>query len=325
VTAGGTAPISYQWRKNGMNIGGATSPTLLISPANQSDEGNYSCFVSNAFGNATSNSAALTVLSNAECNDGVFCDGTEICMSGACVDGAPACAEACNEATDLCQPFGTMSCDLASSGAVPGGQATVSLFLSQVLDLHGYQAKISIVRTSGTGTVSFNCPDGIQIDISRSDFAFFGQNPFNAFDCDNGRMASAIFGAVEVPVAQKYIGEYLLDVSGDATVGSTFEITIEPEAEDTSFLRDSNQQAIPFDIGAACVLTIVACSVYGDVAQPQDGIVNIDDIICVLNGFGNFSLCPLGDLAPCFGNGIIDLNDILGVLAAFGGADPCCG
>lgn len=54
------------------------------------------------------------------------------------------------------------------------------------------------------------------------------------------------------------------------------------------------------------------------------GQTNLDDILCVLGGFGNFTACPNSDIAPaCTGNGLINLDDILAVLAAFAGADPC--
>jgi hypothetical protein len=325
VVASGTTPITYQWKKNGANIGGATSPSLALSPVNPVDAGSYTCLVTNALGSDESDPAVLTVLTNAGCNDGQFCNGLETCAAGACVDNANPCAEACRESNDTCQPYGTMSCSLSSTGVSAGGQVVAGLFLNQVLDLHGYQTKLRITRTSGTGDVSISCPDGIEIDITRPDYVFLDEGPFNAFDCENGRMASAIFSAVEVPVSPKYLGDYLLSVSGDAAVGSTFEVSLEPEAEDTTFLRDSIQQPIPYHPGSPCVLTITACAVYGDVAQPLNGIVNIDDIICILNGFGNFATCLLGDIAPCGGNGIIDLNDILAVLAAFSGNDPCCG
>jgi hypothetical protein len=52
--------------------------------------------------------------------------------------------------------------------------------------------------------------------------------------------------------------------------------------------------------------------------------VNLDDILCVLAGFANFSSCPNGDTHPaCMGNNVINIDDILAILAAFGGADPC--
>ena len=61
VTATGTAPLSYQWRKNSVNIPGANSAAYTIFATVEADEGLYSVVVSNAAGTATSNSASLTV------------------------------------------------------------------------------------------------------------------------------------------------------------------------------------------------------------------------------------------------------------------------
>ena len=61
VTATGTGPLSYQWRKDGSNISGATSASYSISSTNLSDAGDYSVRVSNSAGNVTSNNATLTV------------------------------------------------------------------------------------------------------------------------------------------------------------------------------------------------------------------------------------------------------------------------
>ncbi|MEA5024114.1 hypothetical protein SDC9_09219 [bioreactor metagenome] len=61
VAATGDAPLSYQWKKDGIDITGATSSTLTITDADESDAGSYTCYVSNAAGNVTSNAATLTV------------------------------------------------------------------------------------------------------------------------------------------------------------------------------------------------------------------------------------------------------------------------
>jgi hypothetical protein len=61
VTASGSPPLSYQWRKNGQNINGATSSSYTISSVTTADAGNYDCVVTNACGSVTSNSATLTV------------------------------------------------------------------------------------------------------------------------------------------------------------------------------------------------------------------------------------------------------------------------
>lgn len=66
-----------------------------------------------------------------------------------------------------------------------------------------------------------------------------------------------------------------------------------------------------------------ACVRFGDIRSPANGVVNLDDILCLLSGFANFATCPDGDLHPCGGNGTISLDDILSVLTAFGGGNPC--
>ena len=62
VVAAGTAPLNYQWSKDGTAILGATSNTYTINSVQNSDLGNYTCFVSNAFGNVTSDIAKIYLI-----------------------------------------------------------------------------------------------------------------------------------------------------------------------------------------------------------------------------------------------------------------------
>jgi glucose/arabinose dehydrogenase len=65
VGASGTAPLRYQWQRNGANIGGATAATFTLQSTVPADNGAaFRAVVSNDFGSATSNSATLTVLTN---------------------------------------------------------------------------------------------------------------------------------------------------------------------------------------------------------------------------------------------------------------------
>ncbi len=62
VVAAGTAPLSYQWRRNGANIGGATNATYVLNPTAGTDNGAvFSVVVTNVAGSVTSANATLTV------------------------------------------------------------------------------------------------------------------------------------------------------------------------------------------------------------------------------------------------------------------------
>jgi hypothetical protein len=61
VTATGSVPLAYQWRKDGVALAGATSSRLDLVSVMTSSAGNYSVVVSNAAGSAESLAATLTV------------------------------------------------------------------------------------------------------------------------------------------------------------------------------------------------------------------------------------------------------------------------
>jgi glucose/arabinose dehydrogenase len=65
VTASGSAPLGYQWQRNGANIAGATSPTYSFTATAADNGATFRAVVSNSAGSATSNSATLTVPANA--------------------------------------------------------------------------------------------------------------------------------------------------------------------------------------------------------------------------------------------------------------------
>ncbi|HTY86563.1 MAG TPA: LamG-like jellyroll fold domain-containing protein [Candidatus Acidoferrum sp.] len=67
VSAAGTLPLSYHWRKNGLylsnggNVSGSTSTNLVLTSVGLGDAGNYSVVVSNAYATTNSIIAVLTV------------------------------------------------------------------------------------------------------------------------------------------------------------------------------------------------------------------------------------------------------------------------
>jgi hypothetical protein len=62
VTAGGDAPLSYQWRKSGVNLSSATNSILALPNAQPADNDNYNVVVGNPVGSVTSLVATLTVI-----------------------------------------------------------------------------------------------------------------------------------------------------------------------------------------------------------------------------------------------------------------------
>jgi hypothetical protein len=63
INAYSTDPLSYQWKKNGVPIPGATQRALTFRPLALSDAGTYVVTITNAAGSLDSTSATLTVLS----------------------------------------------------------------------------------------------------------------------------------------------------------------------------------------------------------------------------------------------------------------------
>lgn len=62
VSASGTSPLSYTWRRNGTAIPNAGSPTLTLTNVDAEDAGSYDVVVSNPCGQAVSDAALLTIV-----------------------------------------------------------------------------------------------------------------------------------------------------------------------------------------------------------------------------------------------------------------------
>ncbi|WP_158305415.1 RHS repeat-associated core domain-containing protein [Opitutus terrae] len=60
VVASGAAPLSYQWKRNGVDITNATGSALALNNVQAADLGSYTVVVSNAIGSALSNPAIIS-------------------------------------------------------------------------------------------------------------------------------------------------------------------------------------------------------------------------------------------------------------------------
>jgi hypothetical protein len=62
VVAAGTVPLTYQWKKGGVDIDGATDSTLAFTPLTSGDQGTYSVGITNPVGGTNSITVNLVVL-----------------------------------------------------------------------------------------------------------------------------------------------------------------------------------------------------------------------------------------------------------------------
>ena len=62
VTAAATGPVTYQWRKNGSDISGATSSMLILDEIDGSDAGNYTVLLRRGTASVTTGLAMLAVV-----------------------------------------------------------------------------------------------------------------------------------------------------------------------------------------------------------------------------------------------------------------------
>jgi centrosomal CEP192-like protein len=134
VIAAGTAPLAYQWQKNGVTISGATSTAYATPPTRASDDGSiFVVVVSNAAGSLMSSPAMLSVVpgtaqltadsSNLNFGNVIVGSGSTAIVTLTSSGTAPVTISAVSA---LPQGFSTSS-SLAGLTIAPGQAATLSL------------------------------------------------------------------------------------------------------------------------------------------------------------------------------------------------------
>lgn len=73
VTAYGTGTLSYQWRKDGFAIPGATQAAFEVTTATSAASGNYTCVITNSAGTITTSPATVTVTTDASRPANISC------------------------------------------------------------------------------------------------------------------------------------------------------------------------------------------------------------------------------------------------------------
>jgi hypothetical protein len=143
VQANGTAPLTYQWQRDGVNIAGATAASYaLASPAVGDSGATFRVVVSNAVGTVTSSSVTLTVAPVVTAPT-----ITTQPQSASTVDGSPATLSVTATGT---APF---SYQWRRNGSAIAG-ATAAIYTTPALTLADTGAAYSVVVTNGGGSVT---------------------------------------------------------------------------------------------------------------------------------------------------------------------------
>lgn len=180
VAASGAAPLSYQWRKDGGLIFGATEISYSIDSAAAEDAGSYSVEVTNAAGTVTSNPALIIL------------------------------AQSINFAAPATRWFGSGAFDLAATAS--SGLPVTYALVSGPANVTGRTVTPTgvgtiTIRAAQTGSADYAAATAVERSFAvQSDFAYWQQTRFT-----NGELAdpalsgpNAIYGTDGVPNLVKY-------------------------------------------------------------------------------------------------------------------------
>ncbi len=155
VSATGTAPLSYQWQKNGTNISGATRSALTLTNVSSSSAGTYRAIVRNSVGSATSAAATLTVTTStlgialtSPVNGAVYSEPANVPLS-ASVSSTAAIARV--EFFDGTSLLGRVTTAPYTMIAQHLGSGTHT-FTARVTDVYGHSAASAPVRITVTSS-----------------------------------------------------------------------------------------------------------------------------------------------------------------------------
>lgn len=236
ATAGGTAPLSYQWRRNGVNVVGANSPVLTLPAVTAASEGLYDLVVSNRAGSATSDAARLlvTLATPVAQPPTIAAAPASITVAAGQAANFAVAVNGTGPYTYLWQKNGSATpiagADSASFGIASASLADAGTYTVRVTNTVGTAlsaaATLTVTPASGTVTVPAITTPPVALAVLPGAAATFaaavsGTAPFTYQWQRNGIVIPGATSAVlHLPAVASFdAGQYVLDVSNAA--GST--------------------------------------------------------------------------------------------------------
>jgi hypothetical protein len=208
VTAAGTAPLTYQWQKNGTLIQGATAPSYTTPPTTAADDSStFLVVVSNAARSLASNSAKLTVATGTG-----MPPGTDVTTYK---NDSSRSGQNLSEATLTLTNVASATFGLLRSLGVDGRVDAQPLYLSQ-FSISGVSFNTVFVATEHDSVYAFDANSGAQ--LWHVSLLAAGERTSTDHGC--GQITPEI-GITSTPVIDRSIGAhgaiYVVAMSKDAS------------------------------------------------------------------------------------------------------------
>jgi hypothetical protein len=197
VAASGTAPLTYQWQKNGINISGATGASYTTPATTSADSGStFLVIVSNSTGTVKSNAATLTVSSGTQPPP---TSGTDVTTyhNDVARTGQNLTETVLTTANVNSQTFG-----LLRSLSVDGNVDAEPLYLSQ-LTVAGAVHNVVFIETENDSSYAFDADTGAQ--LWKASLLGSGETTSDARNC--GQITPQI-GITDTPVIDRTAGQH---------------------------------------------------------------------------------------------------------------------
>ncbi len=229
--------LTYQWKRNGANITGATSSTLTFT-ANSSHNGvTHTVVVTNAAGSVTSNGAVLSVIpctaTDTTCNgEDEDCNGTNdedyvpacqgasrlLCTNGAVVTSPCGDSNACN-GTETCSAG---SCQAGTPPDLTSTNPCSNKFCDPSAGVVHYPSPEGASCTDGNVCNGGETCNGLGVCLAGTPLALNDNNPCTADSCDptSGVVHAPVESGTSCSDTNPCNGEEVCNGSGSCVVGT---------------------------------------------------------------------------------------------------------
>jgi hypothetical protein len=325
VAAAGTGPLSYLWRKDGLDIPGADADTLVVDPVGVDDAGVYDVLVTDTCGSTTSAGATLILATVPEpplTEDPPVAKNRFLSLAQS-VRGQQTVLRV--TLTSLPEPFDTLN--------------GTRLFVGQpirVCENAGQGTDVNPQDSDACGPAPGQPQDWfwaapVQCDSASAHFMDWATladhcngGPDNAHPCtDDGECPEGTCGVDGILhiYHEGIIPSHMASSTGPIDVPAVYDVqVIDARCELDNESGYSEPSPMTHAGWGDVVLDVQECP--ND--PPEESIGVVTDVVAILNKFSNNNCAPKkarADLLPCNVDFKIGITDVVACLSAFTGGD----